>query len=369
MEPVGVLSGERPPVAVRYSASMLRWLAFFVSLVAACAGAPSPATEPRHVEPHVTNAVGPPSEASLRQWSHDVIDAYDRGDVSAMDAALASGFVHFEGSAPTGRDVELAQLAKRKPGSPQIVKRSWSEEHAYVRTDDALFIGRAAEHMGGNDSHGGTDFDGWYTLTWCREGGAWKVSLWSWQKGGAAAERDTWNELYRSSRGFDTKPNRLLVETIAGSRPGAALDVAMGQGRNALYLASRGWTVTGVDFSDEGIRIAREAATKQKLTLDAVNADIDTYDFGRAKWDLVTMLYATASVTWIERIKPSLRPGGLFVLEYFHKNGPTGDGFATGQLAALFGDGFVILRDEVVDATPDWSMDHAALVRFVAKKR
>lgn len=184
---------------------------------------------------------------------------------------------------------ELAHLAKRKPGAPRIVKRVWSNEHVFVRADNALFTGEAAEHMGGNDSHGGGDF--------------------------------------------------------------------------------AGWKVTGIDFSDEGIRIAREAATKQTLTLDAVNVDINTYDFGTARWDLVTMLYASNNVKWIEKIKPSVKRGGLFVLEYFHRDGSTGDGFATGELAALFKDDFVIVRDEVVDGTPDWAMDHATIVRFVAKKR
>jgi SAM-dependent methyltransferase len=178
-----------------------------------------------------------------------------------------------------------------------------------------------------------------------------------------------WNEIFRNGVGFSKEPNQLLQDTVRGRKPGTALDVAMGQGRNALYLASLGWKVTGVDFSDEGVAAAREAARKQRLALDAVDADLDTYDFGVARWDLVTMIYATDHVTWIEKIKPSLKHGGLFVLEFFHKDEPDGDGFATGQLAALFKDGFEILRDEVVDTHPDWARDHATLVRFVAKKR
>jgi SAM-dependent methyltransferase len=343
----------------------------FVCSLAGCAPVPGPASPPCAPEPRVMSDVAAslPSEASVRKWSHDLLEAYDRGDVAAVDATLASGFILFEASVPTSREAELAHLAKRKRGSPHIEKRSWSNEHVFVRVDSALFIGEAAEHMGGNDSHGGNDFRGWYTLVWSREGGAWKVSLWTWQKGGVSAQRDTWNEIYRAKTGFTKEPNRLLVDTVQGVKSGAALDVAMGQGRNAIYLASRGWKVTGIDFSDEGVRIARATATEQKLALDAVNVDIDTYDFGVAKWDLVTMIYALDKVEWIEKIKPSIKPGGLFVLEYFHKEGPTGDGFATGQLAGLFKDGFDIVRDEVVEGTPDWAMDHGTVVRFVAKKR
>jgi hypothetical protein len=338
-----------------------------VVLIAGCAHIGTP--EPRPDAAKAAEAPERPTEAQVRQWSHGVLDAHDRGDADTLDGMLAEGFVHFEGGTPTNRAAELANLAKRKPGSPHIERRSWTHEHIYVRADHALFIGKALEHMGGNDLHGGNQFEGWYTIVWGRDRGAWRVSLWSWQKGGVAAERDAYNEIYRQARGFDPSPNGLLVETVRGAEPGTALDLAMGQGRNALYLASRGWKVTGVDFSDEGIRLARDAAAKQKLELEAVNADLDEYDFGTAKWDLVTMLYATSNVKWIERLKPSLKPGGIFVLEYFHRDGPDPHGFGTGQLAALFRDGFIVLRDEVVEATPDWSMDHATLVRFVAKKR
>lgn len=337
-------------------------------VVAACAGAPP---HPQLAAPAVVlPAVAKPTEPEVQRWSHEVIDAYDRGDVAAMTATLSPGFLHFEGAGlPTSRDADLAQLAGRKPGAPHVAKRTWSSEHVYVRGHDAVFVGEAAEHSGGNDSHGGNDYDGWYTIIWSREGDAWKVSLWSWQRGGTAAERDTWNEMFRRGIGFDKEPNRLLVESASRLKPGAALDVAMGQGRNALYLASLGWKVTGVDFSDEGVRIARDAAAARHLSLDAVNADIDKYDFGIAKWDLVTMIYATQNVKWVERAKPSLKPGGLLVLEDFHADTPTGDGFARGQLAALFKDGFDILRDEVVEGRPDWARDQGTIERFVARKR
>ncbi|MEZ4261472.1 MAG: methyltransferase domain-containing protein [Polyangiaceae bacterium] len=341
----------------------MRRLAFAL-LLSACAHGQvaSPEHEPRR-------ATAPPTESEVRTWSHAILEAHDRGDVAALAEGLAASFVHFEGGTPSDRQTELGRVAKRKPGAPHIASRGWSNEHVFVHGDRALFIGEAAEHMGGNDSHGGQEFHGWYTLDWHREGDRWKLALWTWQRAGVAAARDMWNDMYRASTGFEKTPNKLLVDTVRDLKPGAALDVAMGQGRNALYLASRGWTVTGVDFADEGVRLARAAGAERGLALTAIDVDIDTYDFGVAKWDLVTMIYALDRVSWIEKIKPSLKPGGVFVLEYFHKDAPDGDGFATGQLAKLFAEGFVVLRDEVVDDRPDWAMDRATLVRFVAKKR
>ena len=330
---------------------------------AAPEGAPAAATQ--------AAATKPPSEEDIKRLSHELLDAYDRGDVAAVEPRLARELLHFEGGHGTTRDEELAQLRKRKPGSAYIASRAWEEERVRVHGDSAVFTGKASERQGGNDAKGGYKFAGWYLLEWVRRGDAWQVRVWTWQRAGEQSMRDTWNEIYRNGLGFERKPNRLLVETVKGKKPGTALDVAMGQGRNALHLAAAGWKVTGIDFSDEGLRIAREEAARRKLPLEAINVNIDEYDFGKDRWDLVTMIYATEKVAWIEKIKPALRPGGLFVVEYFAQDpdDPGDGGFAPGQLAKLFASGFEILRDEVVEDAPDWALDHARLVRFVAKKR
>jgi SAM-dependent methyltransferase len=163
-----------------------------------------------------------------------------------------------------------------------------------------------------------------------------------------------------------------MIDTVARRTPGAALDIAMGQGRNAIYLALKGWKVTGVDISDEGIRIAKDNAARQKLKLGTVQQDLAVYDFGVARWDLVTMIYAGDDLKMIERIKPSIRSGGLFVLEYFHDDATQGTGiggFGTGELAPLFRDGWTILEDLVVEDVADWGLRRTKLVRFAAEKK
>lgn len=95
-------------------------------------------------------------------------------------------------------------------------------------------------------------------------------------------------------------------------------------------------------------------------------------DYGVAKWDLVTMIYEGTNPARIEKVKPALKKGGLFVLEYFHVDSDiakTGAGGAKdGELAAEFKDGFKILRDESVEDVADWSLRKTKLVRFVAQK-
>jgi hypothetical protein len=99
---------------------------------------------------------------------------------------------------------------------------------------------------------------------------------------------------------------------------------------------------------------------------------MDTWDLGQSRWDLVTMTYAGAEPKVVERIKSSLKPQGLIVIEIFHSEatgGTRSSGFATGQLAAMFKDGFAIVRDEVVEGHADWGPPNAVkLVRFVARK-
>lgn len=310
------------------------------------------------------------SEAELIARSHDVLAAYYRNDAAALEPMLAANFIKFEEEHTVERAALFANLAKQTARTPQVAQ-TWTNEHAYLAADHAVFVGMSTEHEVGNDVHGNREYSGWYTMAWVRDHGAWKVSHWTWQVHRTSIERarEMWNGTYRQSLGFTHAPNQLLVDAVRGVAPGAALDVMMGQGRNALYLASQGWRTTGFDISDEGLRLAREAAAQQHLQLTAEQTDADAFEFGTAKWDLVTMIYAGSSTKMIEKIKSSLKPGARFVLEFFaSKPGETG-GFAPGQLAQLFGAGFDILRDEVVEDTPDWALSHATLVRFVARKR
>ena len=300
------------------------------------------------------------NDIDITRRSHEVLEAFDRGDVKALRATLSPQFVQFEGGSPRDVDGLVTRIATRGPAG-HVGQRSWDKEQVIAKGDAVVFVGQATEVQAGNTVHGGYRYVGWYVLEWRRDrDGDWKLALWTWQRGGEGGERDQWNDVFRNGVGFAKAPNRLLIDTVRAEKPGAALDVAMGQGRNALYLASQGWHVTGVDMSDVGIRQAREEASRRGLALETVDANLDTYDFGTERYDLVTMIYAGNDAAWIDKAKRSLKPHGLFVMEYF-----ADDKLIPRQVF----DGYEILRDEVVEDTPDWAMDRAKLVRFVARKR
>lgn len=109
---------------------------------------------------------------------------------------------------------------------------------------------------------------------------------------------DAWQLIFdrlyaNSSATFKTAPNALLVGAVEGVTPGQALDVGMGQGRNAVFLALRRWKVTGFDLSEQGLASAREQAKKAGLQIEAVQADEAGFDYGDARWVPLKVTFCT----------------------------------------------------------------------------
>src|SRR5262249_16581681 len=101
-------------------------------------------------------------------------------------------------------------------------------------------------------------------------------------------ERKAYDEIYSTQRDmFSAEPNAFMVRTIAGRKPGRALDVAMGQGRNALWLAAHGWSVTGFDISPVAVAEARKEAAKRGLPIEILLTPYEQFAWGTEKWDLI----------------------------------------------------------------------------------
>jgi len=105
-------------------------------------------------------------------------------------------------------------------------------------------------------------------------------------------DRQDWDQRYRE-KGFvwSVEPNRFLVPEVEGLQPGKALDLAAGEGRNAVWLATRGWAVTAVDWSEVGLEKGRLLAEHQAVTVDWVLADLREWDPPAQAFDLVVILY------------------------------------------------------------------------------
>jgi SAM-dependent methyltransferase len=191
--------------------------------------------------------------------------------------------------------------------------------------------------------------------------------------------RRLFNHVFKTDKG-PREHNALLEEAVRTIKPGKALDVTMGQGRNAVFLALRGWDVTGFDVSEVALSRAGEAARRSGVSIYAVRSTSEAFDYGADRWDLLLLSYAWAPVSdpaFAARLKQSLRNGGLIVFEHFLHDGPESAPRATGapdpgELPKLFG-GFDILRHEEVTGAPDWEpplrgSEPRRLVRMIARK-
>jgi tellurite methyltransferase len=117
-----------------------------------------------------------------------------------------------------------------------------------------------------------------------------------------------------------TTPSRFLQKIIDSDHwtisPGKALDVATGKGRNALFLATRGFQVTAIDISGVGLEEGRKRARDNSLSIDWQQADLENLRLTPAEYDLIVNInYLQRSL--ISRIKSALRPGGHVIFETY----------------------------------------------------
>ncbi len=187
------------------------------------------------------------------------------------------------------------------------------------------------------------------------------------------SEVDMWNRVLTAPvPSFNTKPNAFLVEMTRGMTPGRALDVGMGQGRNALYLAQHGWTVTGFDPADKAVSAAQAEAKRLGVTLDAKVQRDDQFDFGKEQWNLIVFSYVGVR-DLTARAYDSLKPGGMIVVEAFHRDATKTDMiggdvvFDTNELLKLF-DRFRVIRYEDTEDIGDFGQTRLRLVRLLAQK-
>lgn len=131
--------------------------------------------------------------------------------------------------------------------------------------------------------------------------------------------REDWNARYAAVENlWAAKPNRFLVREVEGLPPGRALDLACGEGQNAIWLASQGWRVLGVDYSDVAVEKARGRAQRDGVEVDFVCADLVTFEPEQTAYDLVLVLYlhipAHERRGVLGKAAASVAPNGTFLL-------------------------------------------------------
>lgn len=194
----------------------------------------------------------------------------------------------------------------------------------------------------------------------------------------ASDSRAKWNRRWAAGDPHGTPvANRFLVEEIADLPPGAALDVACGAGRNAVWLAERGWRVTAIDFSPVALGLARELAAARGVDVEWVEGDATVWTPPAGAFDLVCVLYlqlpSAERRVALARAAAAIRPGGtLLIVGHDLSNvtegvgGPSDpDVLFTPETIVAELDGFAIDRAERVRRSVDGAAREAidALVR------
>jgi len=136
--------------------------------------------------------------------------------------------------------------------------------------------------------------------------------------------KEFWNERYNTEEyAYGEAPNEYVKQELSKLSPGKILFPAEGEGRNAVYAASRGWNVTAFDPSTEGKKKAELLASKHSVGIDYLISDYENCDFAKQSFDCLVLVYAHMPPALREmthkKLTTFLKPGGKLILEGFSK--------------------------------------------------
>ena len=184
-------------------------------------------------------------------------------------------------------------------------------------------------------------------------------------------DQSAWDKTYsRNEYVFGKEPSQLLVQFLDDLPKGRSLDIAMGEGRNTVYLARRGFLSEGVDISAVGIKKAQKLANENKVKIYAINADLQKYKIRPNHYEVIINFYYLQR-NLIPQIKAGLKKGGVVVFETNTMDQlklPGGSGWQkeyllhAGELKSAFSD-FEILH------YTETNNGQEALASLVARKR
>jgi SAM-dependent methyltransferase len=173
--------------------------------------------------------------------------------------------------------------------------------------------------------------------------------------------RADWDRRYgESGLLWSAQPNRFLVAEVSDLPPARALDLACGEGRNAVWLARLGWDVTGVDFSEVAIAKAREQASAAGVDVEWLVADLLGYEPPARAFELVIVFYLHVPAADRARIFPAaaeaVAEGGTFLL-VGHDSSNLADGYGGPSDPSV-----LYTAEDVVARLPGLEVERAAVV-------
>jgi SAM-dependent methyltransferase len=134
--------------------------------------------------------------------------------------------------------------------------------------------------------------------------------------------RDFWNEKFANTEyAYGTEPNEFLAASVAKLKPGAALSLAEGEGRNAVWLAQQGFTVSSIEQSEKGVAKTLRLALQRGVIVMAERGELEIFHIQPNSWDLIVSVYAHTPQELRRKLHrqvvAGLKPGGVFILEAY----------------------------------------------------
>ncbi len=137
------------------------------------------------------------------------------------------------------------------------------------------------------------------------------------QVGAAAKDKARWDSKYSSEEYlFGTRPIAFLEQNVDLLPKGTVLDLAMGEGRNGVFLATKGFQVTGLDISEKGLEKARKLAAERGATIRTRVVDLEPYQLPKNTYDVVLCTYYLQRDLF-PQIKDALKSGGMALVETY----------------------------------------------------
>ena len=126
----------------------------------------------------------------------------------------------------------------------------------------------------------------------------------------------TWDERYDQESDFSKEPSLFLKKKIHQLPRGKALDLAMGTGRNSIFMAENGYMVDGIDSSEVAVEKVRSFAERESLPIDAKQADLTNYQIVENTYDVILNFYFLER-SLFPNIMNGLKQGGMLLFETY----------------------------------------------------
>jgi tellurite methyltransferase len=131
-------------------------------------------------------------------------------------------------------------------------------------------------------------------------------------------DKARWDKKYSTDAYiFGKEPVPFLQQNVHLLPKGKALDIAIGEGRNGVYLAMQGFEVVGLDISEKGLAKAHQLAKQNGVKIETRVVDLENHQLEKNAYDVILLMYYMQRDLW-PQINDALKPGGMAIIETYN---------------------------------------------------